>query len=390
MLGPMVGRLGLGQSAIREIAGATSADEVSTQVVVHLRSVAILSVVSAPVVAWLATAIVQDGRGVVVALVILLIVLETVRLTMSDIYAALGRIGWSVAATHHVRSVIALLAMATVVAFQAGRTSLTVLLLVYAAVSCALLAFASVRLPMRPRLRETRKWTAMIVAIVAGSQLFAVELGAFLVGRGDVWLAGWIFPAEEALRYSTASVLAMQVTVIEGLANLAVAPVAARLWAQGQRDRVLTLLSASATVTTAVTLLAVAVTCLLAPQVLQIYGSDMSSAVPYLIVLAAGGIAMSVGGSCAVLLVITGKGREAAQAVGLVMFIALPAAVFSARIGGALALAIASATATIVLYVSYVATCRRALGAAPLPGMHLGVSIRILAGRPRPTADRPA
>jgi O-antigen/teichoic acid export membrane protein len=386
----MVGRLGLGQSAIREIAGATSADEVSTQVVVHLRSVAILSVVSAPVVAWLATAIVQDGRGVVVALVILLIVLETVRLTMSDIYAALGRIGWSVAATHHVRSVIALLAMATVVAFQAGRTSLTVLLLVYAAVSCALLAFASVRLPMRPRLRETRKWTAMIVAIVAGSQLFAVELGAFLVGRGDVWLAGWIFPAEEALRYSTASVLAMQVTVIEGLANLAVAPVAARLWAQGQRDRVLTLLSASATVTTAVTLLAVAVTCLLAPQVLQIYGSDMSSAVPYLIVLAAGGIAMSVGGSCAVLLVITGKGREAAQAVGLVMFIALPAAVFSARIGGALALAIASATATIVLYVSYVATCRRALGAAPLPGMHLGVSIRILAGRPRPTADRPA
>lgn len=381
MLGPMVGRLGLGQSAIRSISAAASPAGVAEQVVVHLRAVAVLSVLTAPVVAWLATAVVREDRSVVVGIVVILIVLETFRLTISDIYAALGRIRWSVAATHHSRSILAFLAMVAVVVVQGGRTSLTTLLSIYAGVCLALLLVSAVRLPLRVRVGAARWWAPMVAAIMAGAWLFTVELGAFLVGRGDVWLAGWAFGGEQALLYSTASVLAMQVTVLEGLANIAVAPVAARLWAQGQRNRVMALLSATATISTAVTLPAVVVAALLGPQILHIYGDGLSSAAPYLAVLALGGLGMSIGGSSAVLLVVTGNGRAAALGVGMAMLLVVPGAVLAARLGGPMALAVVSATATALLFGSYVLTCHRIFGWAPLPGLHLRRSVLVLAGR---------
>ncbi|MCZ2825563.1 MULTISPECIES: lipopolysaccharide biosynthesis protein [unclassified Modestobacter] len=381
MLGPMVGRLGLGQHAIRAIAAAASPAEVAAQVLAHLRAVALLSVVTAPAVAWVATAVVRDDRALVVALVAALIVLETLRLTISDVYAAVGRIRWSVAATHHSRSVLALLAMVVVVLVQGGRTTLVALLTVYAATSLVLLAVMLLRLPLRARVRGARWWSPMAAAVAGGAWLFTVELGAFLVGRGDVWLAGWAFPGEQALLYSTASVLAMQVTVLEGLANIAITPVAARLEAQGRRDRVLALLSAAATVSSAVTVVLVAAAWLLAPQVLTLYGPGLDDAAPYLSVLATGGLGMAVFGSCAVLLVVTGHGRAAARAVGVALLVVLPAAVLAAQLGGPLALALVSAAATVVLFGSYAVVCRRAFGTAPLPGLQLRHSLRVLAGR---------
>ncbi|MGY2078760.1 lipopolysaccharide biosynthesis protein [Modestobacter sp. SYSU DS0657] len=381
MLGPMVGRLGLGQSAIRAIAAATGPAEIAVQVVAHLRAVAVLSLLTAPGVAWLATAVVQDDRGRVVLLVAAMIVLETVRLTVSDVYAALGRIPWSVAATHHSRSILALLAMGVVVLLQGGETTLLTLLTVYAAVSLVLLAVVVGRLPLRSRGAGRRWWAPMLAAVAAGAWLFTVELGAFLVGRGDVWLAGWAFGAQDALQYSTASVLAMQVTVLEGLANIAIAPVAARMWAAGDRARVFRLLSASATLSTAVTVLAVAAAWLLGPQALALYGDGLGDAAPYLGVLATGGLGMAVCGSCAVLLVVTGNGRAAAGSVAVAMLVAVPAAVLAARLGGPLPLAVASAVATALLFGSYVLTCRRTFGRAPLPTRHLKRSLLLLAGR---------
>ncbi|TWH75356.1 hypothetical protein JD78_03912 [Modestobacter roseus] len=284
MLGPMVGRLGLGQSAIRAISAAPGPGEVAVQVVAHLRAVALLSLLTAPAVAWLATAVVQDDRGRVVLLVAAMIVLETVRLTVSDVFAALGRIPWSVAATHHSRSIIALVAMGVVVLASGGSTTLLTLLTVYAGTSLALLAVVLsallVGLPRRARGTGRRWWAPMLAAVAAGAWLFTVELGAFLVGRGDVWLAGWAFGAQDALEYSTASVLAMQVTVLEGLANIAIAPVAARMWAAGEHARVFRLLSASATLSTAVTVLAVALAWLLGPQALALYGDGLGDAAP--------------------------------------------------------------------------------------------------------------
>ncbi|WP_222192784.1 lipopolysaccharide biosynthesis protein [Modestobacter italicus] len=381
MLGPMVGRLGLGQSAIRAIAAAGSPAEVAVQVVAHLRAVALLSVVTAPLVAWVATVVVREDRGLVVALVAGLIVLETLRLTISDVYAALGRITWSVAATHHSRSILALLAMLVVALVQGGETTLTTLLSAYAGTSLVLLLVVVVRLPLRSGSTGTRWWRSMLVAMAAGAWLFTVELGAFLVGRGDVWLAGAAFPADEVLLYSTASVLAMQVTVLEGLANIAITPVAARLWAEGRRDRVFALLRASATLSTAVTVVLVIAVWLLAPQVLAIYGEGLDDAAPYLAVLATGGLGMAVFGACAVLLVVTGNGRTAAGAVGVAMLVAVPAAVLAAVLGGPLALSIASASATALLFGSYAFACRRAFGTAPLPGLHLRRSLLLLAGR---------
>ncbi|MQA33997.1 lipopolysaccharide biosynthesis protein [Modestobacter roseus] len=385
MLGPMVGRLGLGQSAIRAISAAPGPGEVAVQVVAHLRAVALLSLLTAPAVAWLATAVVQDDRGRVVLLVAAMIVLETVRLTVSDVFAALGRIPWSVAATHHSRSIIALVAMGVVVLASGGSTTLLTLLTVYAGTSLALLAVVLsallVGLPRRARGTGRRWWAPMLAAVAAGAWLFTVELGAFLVGRGDVWLAGWAFGAQDALEYSTASVLAMQVTVLEGLANIAIAPVAARMWAAGEHARVFRLLSASATLSTAVTVLAVALAWLLGPQALALYGDGLGDAAPYLGVLATGGLGMAVCGSCAVLLVVTGNGRAAAGSVTVAMLVAVPAAVLAARLGGPLPLAVASAVATAVLFGSYVVACRRTFGRAPLPTRHLRTSLLVLAGR---------
>ena len=381
MLGPMIGRLGLGQSAIRAVAAALSPAESADAVVAHLRAVAALSLVSAPLVAWLATAVVQHDRGLVVLLVAVLIVAETLRLTISDVHAALGKIRRSVAATHHSRSIVALLGLLVVVAATGGHPSLVALLAVYTGVSVAMLAVAAVGLPLRSRLRGDGRWAAMLAAVTAGAQLFTVELGAFLTGRGDVWLAGALFSADDALHYSTASTLAMQVTVLEGLANIALAPVAARLWAQGERARLLRLLTASATVSTAVTAVIIAGTWLLAPEVLGIYGEGLGGAAVYLGLLATGGLAMAVCGSCAVLLVVSGSGRTAARAVGVAMAVAVPAAVLAAEFGGPLALAIASACATVLLFGSYAVACRTAFGSAPLPGRHLTRSLRVLAGR---------
>lgn len=381
MLGPMVGRLGLGQSAIRSIAASRSGDETAAHVVAHVRAVGLLTLLTAPLIAWLATAVVQERRGEIIALVVLLVLLETLRLTVSDIYAALGRIRWSVAATHHSRSVVALAALVAVVVLQQGQTTLITLLGVYAAVSAALLGATLLRLPVRPRLRGARWWSPMLAAMGAGAWLFTVELGAFLVGRGDVWLAGWVFPGGQALLYSTASVLAMQVTIIEGLANIALAPVAARLWAEDRRDRVFELLSASATVSTAFTMLAVVLAWFLAPAVLRIYGEDLAAGAPYLAVLATGGLGMAVCGSCAVLLVISGNGRAAAGAVALALGIVVPSAVLAARLLGPLALAVVSAASTLLLFGLYAITCRRVFGRAPLPGTHLRSSLLLLAGR---------
>ncbi|MFQ1003247.1 lipopolysaccharide biosynthesis protein [Modestobacter sp. SSW1-42] len=381
MLGPLFGRLGLGQNAIRTIAAATTPAEVSAQVLAHLRAVALLSLVTAPFVAWVATVVVQEDRALVVGLVVAMILLEALRLTVSDVHAALGRITWSVAATHHSRSILALLVMGVVVLVQGGDTTLVTLLGVYAATSLVLLAVTSVRLPLRDRERGARWWAPMLVAVAAGAWLATVELGAFLVGRGNVWIAGWVLPTDQALLFSTASVLAMQVTVLEGLANIALTPVAARLWAAGQRDRVFALLSASATVSTTITLVLSAATWLLAPQVLSIYGEGLDDAAPYLAIMATGALGMSLFGSCAVLLVVTGNGRIAAGSVTVATLITVPGAILAAQLGGPLALSIASAAAMVVLFGSYTIACRRAFGRVPLPGFHLRRSLLVLAGR---------
>ncbi len=86
MVGPMLGRLGLGQSLIRVLAGARSSDVASAQIKGHLRATVLLSLVSAPVVAWLAALGAERSRGAVWAVVTVLVVAETLRLTLSDVY----------------------------------------------------------------------------------------------------------------------------------------------------------------------------------------------------------------------------------------------------------------------------------------------------------------
>jgi O-antigen/teichoic acid export membrane protein len=378
MVGPMLGRLGLGQSLIRALAGAPSPGAASAQVKGHLRATMVLSAVSAPVVAWFATLGADRSRGAVWALVTVLVVAETLRLTLSDVYAARGQVVRSVSATHHARSIIVLAVLGTAV-LGAESSSLVSFLLLYAATSCCLLVLHAVPVMRSVRGTKVRSWHLVRTAVLSGAQLFVLEVGAFLVGRGDVWLSAWAFPAEEALRYSTASVLAMQVTVVEGLANIAIFPVAARLWAAGRRDQVIGLLRASATLTTAVTGLLVVLTWLLAPWVLGVaYGEDLRAAAPLLVVLASGGLAMAVFGGCAVLLVVSGHARAAAWSVGLTLAVVIPAGVAAGVLGGPMSLALVSAGSTVVLHVAYGVTCRRVLSEVPLPSLRVRRTLQAL------------
>ncbi len=384
MVGPMLGRLGLGQSLIRALAGARSSDVASAQIKGHLRATVLLSLVSAPVVAWLAALGAERSRGAVWAVVTVLVVAETLRLTLSDVYAARGQIVRSVSATHHARSIIVFAVLGAAV-LGAETPSLVSFLLLYAATSCCLLVVHAVPVMRSVRGTKVRSWDLVRMAVLSGAQLFVLEVGAFLVGRGDVWLSAWAFPAGEALRYSTASVLAMQVTVVEGLANIAIFPVAARLWAAGRRDQVIGLLRATATLTTAVTGLLVVLAWLLAPWVLGVaYGEDLRAAAPLLVVLASGGLAMAIFGGCAVLLVVSGHARAAAWSVGLTLVIVIPAGVAAAVLSGPMTLALVSAGSTVVLHVGYGLTCRRLLGEVPVPTLRMGPTLQALRSREDP------
>ncbi|GHE11789.1 lipopolysaccharide biosynthesis protein [Klenkia taihuensis] len=379
MLGPMLGRLGLGPHLIRTVAAARSEREIAQAVTSHLVAVLLLSVLTAPLVAFLATPAVREGRGAVVLLVVVLVVAESLRLTVSDVYAAVGRVGWAVLGTHHVRALCSLLVVLVVVV-SADDVDLIAVLLTYTGASVVLLAVSLVRLPVRGHGARIGRLTGLFAIVLAGSQFFALELGAFLVGRADVWVAGFSFSARDALLYSAASVLAMQVAFVEGLANIALTPVAARLWAAGKRDRVVALLSASSTLTTTVTVFGVGVVALAAPWLLRLYGDGLEDAAALLTILAVGALGMAAFGGCAVLLVASGNGRAAALSVVSVLVVMVPVVAVATWWGGPAGLAATSASATIALFASYTVACRRAVGRVPLPTFRVVHSIRVIRG----------
>lgn len=379
-IGPMIGRLGLGQNVLRLI--PAQPDGASRRRIGggHLLATLLLSVCTAPVVAVLAGAGAsgRPGHLLVVCGTAALIVLETVRLTLSDVFAAHGLVRWSVAMTHHVRSVL-VLPLGLVVVLVSSASSVLLLVEVYLAVSAALLAVGVVRARHLIAIRGAGAVSMMVRSVGTGAVLFATDLVAFAVGQGTVWAATAGLPAEAAAQYATAAVLALQITVVESLAAIAVLPAAARLWAAGQRERTVRILSAVSTLTTAATVVAVVVLIAAGPLVLRVaYGPELTGAYPMLVILAVAGLAKTSFGINIAVLVISGHAGRAAVTALVVLGMAIPAAWWAVTTQDARWLAVVAGGATVVLAVAQWCTAATVVRPAARPHADLRAAWRVL------------
>ena len=381
-IGSFLGRLGLGPNAIRLIAADKDATKRRNIAGTHLRATLVLSALTAPIVSVLATAGFTGRTSAHLALIAItsvLVVCESLRLMLSDIFAAHGRIGASVAMTHHVRSMIVL--PFVLVLFTMRSPTLFLIVAVYAIVSGTQLCLALISARREIQLWGPRSHFSLLEAVRHGGLLFTLDLAAFVVLPATVWIASGLFHPTDAAHYAIAATLAQQVTVIEGLSGLAVTPPVIRLWSAGQRREALQMLSAVASVCAALAIGLVVFLGLFGWKLLPLlYGPGLEHAALLLVILAAGGIAKPALGGSVILLIASAHIREAARTAGIVLVFASLATILSAVAFGPLGLAIASSCAMSTLSISQCFTARSVIPPVPYPSFRLRKAVRDLSG----------
>jgi O-antigen/teichoic acid export membrane protein len=382
-IGPLLGRLGLGPNVIRLLPAEPSRTKRRQIAGAHLLATFLLSIITAPIVGFVATSgLIGEGRAhlTVAVLTALVILIESVRLTLSDVFAALTRIRASVATTHHVRSVL-VLPLVAAVALLVDEPTLTEFVAVYALVAALQLGIALTLARPDIALIHIHGLSVVRDAVKSGALLFTIDLALFTVLPGTTWLANVAFDPVHAALYSTAAALALQVTVLESLAALAVGPAAARLWAAGARDEVARTLSAVATLSAAFSSLIVVLLIVVGrPALTLAYGSEFADAHLLLVILTIGCIARAALGGSTQLLVISGHIRLAAATAIGVLAIAVPAGIVAAM-HGQIALAIVSSVAVFVLNVAWWVAARSVLPRAPRAGIKILDAWRVVKRR---------
>ncbi len=382
-IGSIVGRLGLGPNVIRLIPSEPDPQKRRIIAGTHLRATVLLTIVSAPVIALCAT-VGLIGHGDFIPCLVMttvMIAIETVRMMLSDIFAAVGRVRASVATMHYIRSTMVVPVIGLVALINPHDTLIT-MLNTYAAVAGIQLLVALWVARRDVTISGSRGLRAVRRAIDAGTRLFSLDLTGFVLVSGTIWLANAAFHAVTATHYSAAATIAGQVTILESLAALAVTPPAARLWALGRKQEVVRLLSNLATVNVAVTVLVVGVLAAVGDTALAFaYGPSMRDANVLLVALACGGIFQAAFGVNISLLIIAGRINELSRTVLIVLVIALPALVVAAFFGGPMALAVTSSCGFAAMWIGEWLTARRLLDQAPRPHRHLIRAIRELVSR---------
>lgn len=373
-IGPLVGRLGLGPNVIRLIPAEPDTRVRRGIAGTHLKATFLLTCASAPLVA------VVSCNGLlghpnflpVVALTTGLIIVESTRLMLSDIFAAVGDVPASVATMHYVRSLLTL-PLVTLVLFALSRPSLVSVLATYLVAAAIQFVLASLR---------ARRYVAFFDlstgphtlrnTIGRGVQLLTLEFSELMMLQGTIWLATATLAPAAATQYGAAVTLAMQVTVLESLSTLAVAPPAARLWADGQRKQVVRMLSNAATLSTLVVVAIVGLLAVLGWSAVEFaYGRDIRPAGTLLLVLAVSGIFQAAFTVNITVLIISGHIAASARTAVWVFSVAFPIAVAAAWLGGPIALAVVTSVSVSAMAVCQWLTARKVLGEAPRP--HLNV-----------------
>lgn len=372
-IGPMIGRLGLGPNLIRLI--PSESDEAKKREIAgtHLLATVLMSFPTAPFVAFATTASLIGHGDFVPTLVLtsVIITLETARLMLSDIFAAVGRVTASVATMHYIRSTL-VLPVVGLAAFLVERPTLVTVLSTYAVAAAVQLAVALAGARKNIAFARITDIAELRTVVGASTRLFSLELSSFLMMSGTIWLANAVFIPLTATHYATAATIAMQVTLLESLAALAVTPPAARLWGQGKRDEVVRLLSNLCTVNVMITSILVLALAAFGRAILGFaYGPDMGDTNVLLVILALSGIIQAALGTSLSLLIIGGHITELARVAVGVLLVFLPLAVAAAVAGGPIALAATSSLGLSALYVGEYVVARKVLPAAPRPHRHL-------------------
>lgn len=390
-VGPLVGRLGLGPNVIRLVA-AEADPEARRQIAgAHLRATFLLSSLSSPVIALIGCNGLIGHSNFVPAFLITsaLILIESTRLMISDIFAATGKVAASVATMHYVRSFLTLL-FVVIVVFAVGRPSLVAVLATYLA--AAFIQFVVALRHARTDIAIFRfsggLSSTLRNTLGQGTQLFSLEFSQFMMMQGTVWLATTAFSSEEATQYAVAVTLGMQVTLLEGLISLAIIPPAARLWAAGHRAQVVRMLSNAATLTTVVIVVVVAMLAVFGAFAIEVaYGAAMRPASTMLLILAAGGIFQAMFAVNIAILIVSGNVAATARTAVVVLCVSLPCAIAAAVFGGHLALAIVTSLSVAAMAICQWLTARRTLGLAPRAHHHLIRAVRELRSDPQDEAE---
>jgi O-antigen/teichoic acid export membrane protein len=389
-IGPMIGRLGLGPNVTR-LMPAESDPEARRQIAgTHLQATFLLSCLSAPLIALVGCNGLLGHSGFLPAFVLttLLIIIESTRLMVSDIFAAAGRVRASVLTMHYIRSLLTLPLVALVV-FVVSRPSLVAVLATYLAVAATQFTVAVILARHDVAIfRFSAGISTLRKAIGQGTQLFSLEFSYFFMMQGTIWLATAAFSPVAATQYAAAATLAMQVTLLESLAGLAITPPAARLWAAGQKAQVVRTLSNAATLSTFVTIIVVGLLAILGPFALEVaYGSFMRPASTMLLILAASGIFQACFNVSITMLVISGYIAAAARTSVVVTIVAVPLAVVAAWLSGPIALAAVSSLSISALLISQWLTARKILRRVPHAHYHLVRAARELMSDPDANAE---
>jgi O-antigen/teichoic acid export membrane protein len=389
--GSKIGCLGMGPNVIRLVAAETDAGERRKIAGTHLRAAFLLSGLTAPLIAFIGCNGLFGHPVFLPAFVMttILIVIESARLMISDIFAAEGRVRASVATMHYVRSLL-VLPFVVIAVYALNDPSLLAVLATYLAVAAIQFLIAVAQVNRYASLFGSTGGIATLrKAVKEGTQLFSLDLAEFMIMQGTIWLATAVFTPSVATQYAAAVTLAMQVTIFESLAALSVVAPATRLWAVGKKDEVIRMLSNAATLSTAVVIVIFLSLLLGGPLLLKVaYGPAMEPAATMLVILAAGGIVQVSAKRSVTVLIVSGRITAAARTATTLMILTVPCAVAAAVYGGPLMLAVVTAVGIGALAVGQLVTARRTLGLAPHASFNVLAAARYLAHLSGPDSEQ--
>lgn len=357
MIGPILGRFGLNQWAVRDLAALRTNEDLATAVTAARRlAVAVVgpAAIAAPLISVVFVAGIWGGNlDLELALLATVILFaETWRLAIGDVLLGLGQTGWSAVLAHQVRAVAVTGAVLAHLVLQPGRFDLHVLLWLMAAVSVTLVGAGLARLwTLSGGSAASAERLDLGQLVKRGLPFLLVDLVVVVVARGDVWLAAPTLNETPAARYGTASVVGALIGMPIGLASLSLAPVVAGLVTQRRPADIERIVRSLATVVAYALVPVLIAVIFFGRWALEVaFGATYGEAHRYLLVLMVGNLALALLGAGPTVLLMSGRHREAMVAAVGWLLIAGPTAIIAAVLGGPMALALVSAGTTVGLY----------------------------------------
>ena len=356
-IGPVLGRFGYGTHIVQRLGELRATADFDIAVAAGraaVRSTLLPSVGGAVVLSSVLLGTVPGGRSaLVLACVAVVVAAESVRMTYSDVFLGLGLPRWSAGLAHQLRAV-AVVAWVGVLAAAGVAFDLLTVLAVMVGCGLLLVAVGAVRLAALQAERgvQTAHEQPLWALVAIGVPFMIVDLVALTIARGDVWISSLVFAENDASLYGTASIVAMQLAIPVGLANVALAPVAAGYLSQRRTTELERLVRRLVTGLTMFAAASLAIVVLAGSIGLRVaFGERFADAQLELIILTIGNLGLVVFGMSPVVLVMAGRQRLAMRLSAAWLGFALPSMVVAALLAGRVGLAIASAIATIGLVI---------------------------------------